>query len=128
MSILNNYNLTFQNRVFTYPNSQQENVKDVVQNSPNSYLGFFLDTMRYNVDDLIDDFNIIISDGSYNPDYDFDFGLYNLLYIKYTSNSLKFYTKFGGDFIQEIPFTDMIQILQLWKTFNQTPPFHNQVL
>lgn len=126
MSILNNYNLTFQNRVFTYPNGQQENIKDVVQNSAKKFLEFFLDTMRDNVDDLIDNFNIIISEGSYNPDY--DFGLYNILYIKYTSNSLKFYTKFGGDFIQEIPFTDVIQILQLWKTFNQTPPLHNQIL
>ncbi len=132
MSILNNYNLTFVNRTFTHQDGEQINRKSAFQNvtsqfEPNGFLGCFLQVMRGDIDDVLADINLILSWGFYDEEYVLHFGL-DILYVEYTANSMKFYTKFEGDFIQEIPFTDMIQILQLWKTFNQTPPLHNQLL
>ncbi len=130
MNILNNYSLTFINRTHTYHSGQKDNVKQAVHNVPNDYLGYFLGELRDpdDIDDVISNINFIISEGVYNPEYNFDIGIRNDLFMEHTNNSVKFYTKFEGDFIQEIPFTDMIQILQLWKLFNQTPPLHNQLL
>jgi len=84
--------------------------------------------MRGDIDEVLADINLILSWGFYDEEYVLHFGIGEGLFIEYTANTMKFYEKFGGTFIQEIPFNDMIQILQLWKTFNQTPPFHNQVL
>ena len=129
MSVLDNYNLTFINRTHTYYNGQQDNVKQAIHNVPNDYLGYFLEFFRYgSIDDIIAHINTVQSEGFYDPEYDFDIFLRDDLYVKFTDTSLKFYDKFGGNFIQEIPFNDMIEILQLWKTFNQTPPLNNQIL
>ena len=134
MSILNNYNLTFVNRTFTFQSGKQTNIKSAFHNvtSPhedNGFLGYFLSFFRHgSIDDIIANINVVITEGFYDLEYDFDIFIRDNLYVTYTSNSLAFYEKFGGNFIQEIPFNDMIQILQLWKVFNQTPPLHNQIL
>lgn len=127
MSVLNNYNLTFSNRTFTFHGGEQTNVKEAVHNVPNSYLGYFLNEMRGDVDNVIADINLVLSWGFYDEEYGLHFGLDNL-YMEYTADSIKFYEKFGGNLFEEIPFDDLIEILQLWKTFNLTPPLHNQIL
>lgn len=135
MSIIDNYNLAFINRTHTYYDGQQENIKQALHNvntpyENNGFLGYFLDILRDpdDIDDVIETINVIISEGFYDPEYNFDIGIRQDLFMEHTDSSVKFYDKFGGDFIQEIPFSDFIEILQLWKTFNQTPPLHNQVL
>lgn len=129
MSILNNYNLSFINKSLNLTDGEVMNRKQAIHNVPSDYLGYFLEFFRYgSIDDIIAHINTVQSEGFYDPEYDFDIFLRDDLYVKFTDTSLKFYDKFGGNFIQEIPFNDMIQILQLWKTFNQTPPLNNQIL
>lgn len=132
MSILNNYNLTFVNRTFTFQSGKQTNEKLAFHNvtSPfedNGFLGYFLNQLRNSEDDIIADINTVISEGFYDEERQLEISIRGL-YVDYTANSLKFFDDFEGNLLQEIPFSDMIQILQLWKTFNQTPPFHNQIL
>lgn len=127
MSVLDNYNLIFTNSIHTYFDGQKDNVKLAIHNVPNDYLGYFLNEMRGDIDDVLTDINLILSWGFYDEEYGLHFGL-DKLYMEYTANSIKFYDKFQGNLFQEIPFNDLIEILQLWKTFNQTPPLHNQVL
>lgn len=128
MSVLNNYNLSFINKSLNLDVGGIMNRKIVVHNVPKDFLGYFLNEIRDSEDDIITDINVVIAEGSYDPEYNFDIFLGDNFYVKYTNNSLEFYDDFGGNLYQEIPFNDMIVILQLWKTFNQTPPLHNQIL
>jgi len=129
MSVLKKYNLEFVNKPFTYFDNETINRKIAVHNISNDFLGYFLHKFIDvgDIDEIINDVNFIISEGSYDPEYCLDIGL-DSLYMEYTNISVKFYDKFQGEFIQEIPFIDFIEILLLWKTFVQTPPLNNQTI
>ncbi|KMQ63217.1 hypothetical protein ACM46_14915 [Chryseobacterium angstadtii] len=125
MEILEKYKLTFVNRPFSYPDGKTVNLKMALHLVEKDFLGYFMGRFKdsASIDEIISQIDFIISEGFYDPEYCEEIYL-DFLTMKYTDTSVVF-EDIDTDrrFLQEIPFSDMKEMLLLWKNFVQTSPF-----
>ena len=124
MQILEQYKRFFLDRPFTFPGDKTVNMKTAIHRVDNDFLGHFLNRFKddESIDEMISEIDSIISKGFYDPAYCMEIYL-DFLTMRYTDNSALF-----EDIdpekkqLQEIPFSDLKQLLCLWKDFLHTPP------
>lgn len=130
MNILNQYKLFFVDRPFTFPGDKTVNMKTAIHCVDNDFLGYFLSrfTDGESIDEIITQIDFIISEGFYDPEYCAEIYL-DFLTMQYTDTSAPFENiDINKTYLQEIPFSDLKEILFLWKDFIQSSPLHRTTI
>lgn len=122
MNILENYNISFTNKIITFDPDEKVNVKIANHNVSDDFLGYFLNHFKSltDIDEIIGDVDFIESEGEYDPEYCMEIYL-DKLTVRYTNITARFLDE-KEHFIQEISFSDYKAILLLWKDFLQIRP------
>lgn len=124
MSILDNYNLSFSNDVFTYHDGEKVYHKNANHNVTRDFFGYLLHFFKdvEDVTEIIADVDFILTDGHYNDEYLRDIYL-DKLFVRYKDTTVNFETQ-NSVLIQEIPLIDFKEILILWRSFLQISPLN----
>ncbi|SHF52046.1 hypothetical protein [Chryseobacterium sp. OV279] len=130
MQILEKYKLFFVDRPFTFPSDKTVNMKTAIHRVDNDFLGYFLSRFKddESIDEIVSEINFIISEGFYDPEYCMETYL-DFLTMRYTDTSALFEDIDPEQtHLQEIPFSDLKEILFLWKAFLHAAPFDNTIV
>ncbi|MEJ5106110.1 hypothetical protein [Chryseobacterium sp. MYb328] len=117
MGILENYNISFTNKIIIFDSGEKINVKMAIHNVGDDFLGYFLNHFKSlsDIDEIIGDVDFILSEGEYDPEYCLEIYLVSLT-VRYTNTTALFLDE-KDNFIQEVSFSDYKAILLLWKYF-----------
>lgn len=130
MQILEKYKLFFADRPFTFPGDKTVNMKTAIHCVDKDFLGYFLSRFKddESIDEMVAEIDLIISEGFYDPEYCMEIYL-DFLTVKYTDTSALFEDIDPEQtHLQEIPFSDLKELLFLWKDFLRTAPFDKAVV
>ncbi|KFF01828.1 hypothetical protein [Chryseobacterium luteum] len=125
MNVLDQYKLFFVDRPFTFPGDKTVNRKTAIHCVDNDFLGYFLNrfTDGESIDEIITQIDFIISEGFYDPEYGTEIYL-DFITMRYKDTSALFEDiDINKTHLQEIPFSDLKEILYLWKDFIRSSPF-----
>ncbi|WES99918.1 hypothetical protein P2W68_09865 [Chryseobacterium arthrosphaerae] len=122
MSILDDYNISFTNKVIVFSSDQKYNVKIADHHVSDNFWGYFLNHFKSvsDIDEIAGDIDFIQSEGRYDPEYCLEIYL-DKLTVRYTDTTARFLDE-KDYFIQEISLSDYKAVLLLWKDFLQIPP------
>ncbi|AYZ13234.1 hypothetical protein EGY05_15390 [Chryseobacterium arthrosphaerae] len=122
MSILDDYNISFTNKVIVFNSDQKYNVKIADHHVSDNFWGYFLNHFKSvsDIDEIAGDIDFIQSEGRYDPEYCLEIYL-DKLTVRYTDTTARFLDE-KDYFIQEISLSDYKAVLLLWKDFLQIPP------
>ncbi|SFN28326.1 hypothetical protein SAMN05421594_2041 [Chryseobacterium oleae] len=130
MQILEKYKLFFVDRPFTFPGDKTVNMKTAIHRVDNDFLGYFLSRFKDDdsIDEIVSEIDFIISEGFYDPEY--CMGIYlDFPTMRYTDISVLFEDIDPEQtLLQEIPFSDLKELLFSWKDFLLTAPFDKAIV